>query len=51
MNNFKKCNIELKFIYRKLRLRVLVNKVFAYLDKKDYNTINTMNYVVVAKKN
>ncbi|MCA0131983.1 class I SAM-dependent methyltransferase [Winogradskyella alexanderae] len=41
----------IKFIYRKLRLRVLVNKVFAYLDKKDYNTINTMNYVVVAKKN
>ncbi|MFV8378257.1 class I SAM-dependent methyltransferase [Flavobacterium sp. LB3R33] len=40
----------LKYIFRKLRLFVVVNKLFSYLDAKDYNTINTMNYVVVARK-
>ena len=40
----------IKYLYRKLRIQYVVNKFFAYLDKKDYNTINTINYVVVAKK-
>jgi SAM-dependent methyltransferase len=41
----------LKYLFRKLKLHILVNKVFSYLDAKDFNTINTMNYVVVARKN
>jgi SAM-dependent methyltransferase len=41
----------LKYVFFRLRLYILVNKIFSYLDRKDYNTINTMNYVVVAKKN
>jgi len=41
----------LKYLFRKLRIFILVNRVFAYLDKKDFNPINTMNYVVVARKN
>tara|TARA_R110002096_G_scaffold401880_1_gene598924 strand:+ start:14434 stop:15150 length:717 start_codon:yes stop_codon:yes gene_type:complete len=41
----------IKYVFRKLKLYRLVNKVFAYLDVKDFNTINTMNYVIVAKKN
>jgi SAM-dependent methyltransferase len=40
----------IKFLYRKLKCNVLVNHIFSYLDRKDYNTINTMNYVIVAKK-
>ena len=40
----------IKYLFRKFRLFVLVNRVFSYLDAKDYNTINTMNYVVVARK-
>lgn len=40
----------LKYLFRKLRLFVVVNRVFSYLDAKDLNTINTMNYVVVARK-
>ena len=30
--------------------RVFINSVFSYLDKKYFNDINTMNYVVVGKK-
>ena len=41
----------LKYLFRKLRIYILVNRIFAYLDKKDFNPINTMNYVVVARKN
>lgn len=41
----------LKYFFRKLKLHITVNKIFSYLDKKDYNTINTINYVVVARKN
>lgn len=40
----------IKYIFRKLKLHILVNKVFGYLDANDYNTINTINYVIVAKK-
>ena len=35
----------------RLRLyRVFVNRIFSYLDRKYYNDFNTMNYVVVGKK-
>jgi SAM-dependent methyltransferase len=40
----------IKYIFRKLRLHILVNRIFSYLDSKDFNPINTINYVVVAKK-
>jgi len=40
----------IKYLFRKLKLYVLVNRIFSYLDTKDCNTINTMNYVVVARK-
>lgn len=40
----------LKYLFRKLRIYILVNRIFAYLDKKDFNPINTINYVVVARK-
>jgi SAM-dependent methyltransferase len=40
----------IKYLFRKLRLYVLINSVFRYLDSKDFNPINTINYVVVAKK-
>ncbi|WP_281322656.1 class I SAM-dependent methyltransferase [Flavobacterium aestivum] len=40
----------IKYLFRKLRLYVLVNRIFSYLDQKDFNTINTINYVVVARK-
>ncbi|HTA26939.1 MAG TPA: class I SAM-dependent methyltransferase [Bacteroidia bacterium] len=34
-----------------LRLyRIMVNRIFSYLDKKYFNDFNTMNYVVVGKK-
>jgi len=41
----------IKYVFRKLKCYILVNKIFAYLDKKDANSINTLNYVIVAKKN
>ncbi|TDE53946.1 class I SAM-dependent methyltransferase [Flavobacterium sp. GT3P67] len=40
----------IKYLFRKLRLYILVNRIFNYLDIKDFNTINTMNYIVVARK-
>jgi SAM-dependent methyltransferase len=40
----------IKYLFNKLRLYILVNRIFSYLDKKDFNPINTMNYVVVARK-
>ncbi len=41
----------LKYLFRKLRMHILVNRIFSYLDKKDFNSINTINYVIVARKN
>jgi ubiquinone/menaquinone biosynthesis C-methylase UbiE len=40
----------LKYIYQKLKLFIFVNRLFRYLDAKDFNSINTINYVVVAIK-
>lgn len=41
----------LKYLFRKLTMHIVVNRVFSYLDRKDYNTINSINYVVIARKN
>jgi len=49
--NANKVSKGIKYLFGKLKLYVLVNKVFSYLDAKDFNTVNTMNYVVVARKN
>jgi SAM-dependent methyltransferase len=40
----------IKYVFHKLKLHKTVNRVFSYLDSKDFNPINTINYVVVAKK-
>lgn len=40
----------IKFLFRKLRIYTLINRICRYLDVKDYNPINTINYVVIAKK-
>ncbi len=40
----------MKKLFFKLHMHVLTNRIFAWLDKKDYNPINTMNYVIVGKK-
>ena len=40
----------LKSLYTRLRLVWLINTVFLRLDKANYNPINTMNYVIIAKK-
>lgn len=40
-----------KFVFFKLRIYWLINLFYGWLDKVDYNPINTMNYVIVAKKN
>lgn len=37
-------------IFYKLRMYWLVNTVFGWLDKVDYNPVNTINYVLVARK-
>ena len=37
-------------VFFKLRIYWLVNAFFSWLDKKDYNPVNTMNYVVIARK-
>ena len=40
----------IKKAFFKLRIYVLVNWFFEWLDKADHNPINTMNYVVIGKK-
>lgn len=40
----------LRFIFFKLRFIYLVNSFYKWLDKKDYNPANTINYVIVAEK-
>ncbi|MGQ0737755.1 MAG: methyltransferase domain-containing protein [Bacteroidota bacterium] len=40
----------LRFMFFRLRFIVLTNSIFRWLDKKDYNPVSTINYVVVAKK-
>ena len=37
-------------LFFKVRIYWLVNAFFSWLDKKDYNPVNTMNYVVIARK-
>ena len=38
------------FLFYKLRVYWFINSLFSWLDKVDYNTVNTMNYVIVGKK-
>lgn len=38
-------------LYQRFKIRILFNKVFSWLDERFYNDINTINYVIVAKKN
>ncbi len=40
----------MRFLFYKLRVYWLVNSFFSWLDKVDYNLVNTMNYVVIGKK-
>jgi SAM-dependent methyltransferase len=40
----------MKFLYFRLGAKWLINSFFAWLDKIDHNSINTMNYVVIAQK-
>jgi SAM-dependent methyltransferase len=39
-----------RLLFFKLRIYWLVNAFFFWLDKKDYNPVNTMNYVVIGRK-
>lgn len=45
-----KMRVVMSFYYR-LKLRRLINKLFNRLDKNYFNEFNTINYVVIAKKN
>ncbi len=40
----------LKSFYNRFKLVWLINTIFLWLDKKNYNPVNTMNYVIIAKK-
>jgi SAM-dependent methyltransferase len=39
-----------RYLFFRLRLYWLTNSFFGWLDKVDYEPVNTMNYVVIAKK-
>lgn len=39
-----------RFLFYRLRIYWLVNSFFAWMDKVDYNPVNTMNYVIVGRK-
>ena len=39
-----------KSIFKRLKCHILVNKICAYLDEKDFNPTQTSNYVIVATK-
>lgn len=39
-----------RFLFNRLRIYWVVNSFFAWMDKVDYNAVNTMNYVIVGKK-
>lgn len=39
-----------RFLFHRLQLYRLINSFFSWLDKVDYNPVNTMNYVVIGKK-
>ncbi|MEN2400338.1 class I SAM-dependent methyltransferase [Flavobacterium sp. MC2016-06] len=45
----KKLRFLFKIVTRLKGVNVL-NRIFEYLDKKDYNSVNTINYVVIARK-
>jgi SAM-dependent methyltransferase len=37
-------------LFKFFRMHQLVNRICRWMDKKEHNTVNTLNYVVVAKK-
>lgn len=39
-----------RFLFHRLRIYWLMNAFFSWLDKVDYNPVNTLNYVVIGKK-
>ena len=39
-----------RLLFFKLRIFWLVNSFFSWLDRKDHNPVNTMNYVVIGRK-
>ncbi len=39
-----------RFLFHRLRIYWLLNSFFSWMDKVDYNPMNTINYVAVAKK-
>ena len=39
-----------RFLFHRLRIYWLMNVFFSWLDKIDYNPVNTLNYVVIGKK-
>lgn len=39
-----------RFLFYRLRIYWFINSFFSWLDKVDYNPVNTMNYVVVGRK-
>jgi SAM-dependent methyltransferase len=41
----------LRFLYFRCRLSWIYNSIFKWFDKKDYNPVNTINFVIVATKN
>lgn len=38
-------------IYHRLKIRTFINRIFSWLDDKCFNDFNTINYVVIARKN
>jgi SAM-dependent methyltransferase len=40
----------IRFLFYRLHLWWIINSFFSWLDKVDYNPVNTMNYVVVGRK-
>lgn len=40
----------IRFLYNRLIFKLLHNSIFGWLDKKDFNPVNTMNYIIVASK-
>lgn len=39
-----------RLLFFRLRMQWLINSFFSWLDKVDYNPVNTMNYVVIGRK-
>ena len=40
-----------RFVFFKLRMQWICNSFYKWLDRKDYNPVSTLNYVIIARKN